>query len=63
MTEPLTVAEMNELGSVLLKFLDDTKWRERADAETRQRDDPYGVVLKRRELCRRICREGLWGNG
>lgn len=61
--DPLTYAEMNELGSVLMKYLEDTKWRERANAETRRRDDPFDVVLSRRALCRRIIREGLWGNG
>lgn len=63
MTEPLTLHEMNELGAVLMKYLDDTKWRERADEATRNRDDPDGVVRSRRALCRRICREGIWGNG
>lgn len=63
MADPLTLEEMNQLGAVLLKYIEDTKWRERANAETRRRDDPNDVVLTRRSLCRRICREGIWGNG
>lgn len=62
--EPLNVHEMNELGAVLGKYLDDTKWRERTGAGARwHKDDPDGVVLRRRALCRRIIRGGLWGNG